>query len=198
MAIRKLKYTITGTLPLLMNNPQTVDRFNQYTKRMSEINAKKTRRTDEDYLELRDIEIRSKIFFDDEGIYVPATWVTASLEKISHGVAKIAKATMRAIVFTEESKLRLKYRGMKLVNTPEDIVKNDDFRHMMNLKQGQVRVMKAFPIFHEWSFSGHLEFEDTQVDASDMVRMLEHAARYGGYGDFRPTFGRATVEVKHV
>ena len=29
-------------------------------------------------------------------------------------------------------------------------------------------------------------------------RIVQHAAQYGGFGDFRPRFGRATAEVKHV
>ena len=56
MAIRSLNVTITGMNPLLQNNPQTVDRFNDYTRAMAKINAKKTRRTDEDYRDLQDIE----------------------------------------------------------------------------------------------------------------------------------------------
>lgn len=198
MAIRTIGYTINGIAPLLLNNPQTVDRFNKYSKRMSVINAKKTRRTDEDYMELREIEIRSKIFFDEEGIYVPATWMNASLEKISNAVAKISKATMRGAVFSNDTKLRLIYENQNKVKTPEDIVRNDEFHHLMNIKQGQVRIMKAYPKFEGWSFSGSIDYDDTIVDRSALQRLLEHASKYGGYGDFRPTFGRATAEVYNV
>lgn len=43
MAMRTCKVTITGVTPLLQNNPQTVDRFNKFARRMAQINAKKTR-----------------------------------------------------------------------------------------------------------------------------------------------------------
>lgn len=198
MAIRTVNYTINGITPILLNNPQTVDRFNKYSKRMAVINAKKARRTDEDYMELREIEIRSKIYFNEDGIYVPATWMTASLEKISHSLTKIPKAIMRGSVFANDTVMQLQYDGMSKVKTPEDVVRNDEFHHLMNIKQGQVRIMKAYPQFNDWSFSGSLDYDDTLVDASDMERMIKHAARYGGYGDFRPTFGRATAEVTHV
>ncbi|NBX51832.1 hypothetical protein EBT25_18300, partial [bacterium] len=49
MPIKKARLKVAGVMPLLMNNPQTVDRFNDFAKRMSVISAKKNKRTDEDY-----------------------------------------------------------------------------------------------------------------------------------------------------
>ena len=93
MAIRSLNVTITGMNPLLQNNPQTVDRFNDYTRAMAKINAKKTRRTDEDYRDLQDIEVRAKIYWDENlGIYVPGTWVSAAIAAASFKKAKIPHA----------------------------------------------------------------------------------------------------------
>ena len=78
---------------------------------------------------------------------------------------------------------------------PEDIVKNEQFRQLMNLKQGQVRVVKAIPVFHDWSFETSLEFDDKTIDPATLDHLIQHVARYGGFGDFRPTFGRAQAEV---
>ena len=196
MAIRFMKAAFTGINPLLQNNPQTVDRFNPYTKAMKRINDKKTRRTDDDYMELKNIEVRAKIYWDDEtGIYVPSNWVAAAIAATSFKRAKISKADVRAGVFTTEDKLKLNYRDSKKVKTPEDIVKNPDFRLDMTLKQGQVRIVKSVPIFHEWSFTCGLEFDDSVIDTDSMKNIITHVARYGGFGDFRPTFGRATVEI---
>ena len=196
MAIRFMKAAFTGINPLLQNNPQTVDRFNPYSKAMKRINDKKTRRTDDDYMELKNIEVRAKIYWDDEtGIYVPSNWVAAAIAATSFKRAKISKADVRAGVFTTEDKLKLNYRDSKKVKTPEDIVKNPDFRLDMTLKQGHVRIVKSVPIFHEWSFTCGLEFDDSVIDTDSMKNIITHVARYGGFGDFRPTFGRATVEI---
>ena len=196
MAIRFLKAKFAGINPLLQNNPQTVDRFNPYTKAMKRINDKKTRRTDDDFLELKNIEVRAKIYWDDEiGIYVPATWVTSAIAGASFKRAKIAKADIRAGVFAVNDKIKLNYRDMNKVKTPDDIVGNPDFRLDMTLKQGMVRVVKSVPIFHNWNFDCDLEFEDTVIDADSMTNIIGYVARYGGFGDFRPTFGRATAEV---
>ena len=196
MAIRSLNVSVTGMNPLLQNNPQTVDRFNEYTRAMAKINAKKARRTDEDYRDLQDIEIRAKIYWDENlGIYVPGTWVSAAIAAASFKKAKISKADIRGSVSVEDDKIKLQYENMNLVKKPEDIVGNPFFRLNMTLKQGQVRVVKAVPIFHKWTFSTKVEFDDKLVDESSLVDIIKHASLYGGFGDFRPTFGRAQAEV---
>ena len=198
MAIQTMTAHITGINPLLQNNPQTVDRFNPFTKSMAKINAKKTRRTDEDYRDLQNLEVRAKIFWDpDIGIYVPASWPMAAIAAASFKKAKISKADIRGSVFTTRDKLPLTYRDQDKIKTPDDIVGNPDFRINLTLKQGQVRVVKAAPIFHDWSFDLTLEFDTNLIDPSSLADILKHAALYGGFGDFRPTFGRAKAEVTH-
>lgn len=199
MAMRNATVAVTGVTPLLMNNPQTVDRFNKFAKRMAAINAKKTRRTDDDYLELRDIEVESKVYFNEEdGIYVPATWLGEAIASAAFKVAKISRADIRGALFTTEDKLKLTFRDSDKVKSVEDIVKNPAFRICLTLPQGQVRVVKAFPIFHKWSFSTSVEFDDKIIDPDSLTRIIMHTAKYGGFGDFRPTFGRAVAEVSHV
>ena len=65
----------------------------------------------------------------------------------------------------------------------------------MILPQGGVRVPKHCPIFHDWSFEFGIDYDDTVLDEDDLLALLKQAAYYGGFGDFRPTFGRCTVEV---
>ena len=184
---------------MLMNNPQTVDRFNRFAKRMAAINAKKTRRTDDDYLELRDLEMESKSYFDEQiGVYVPDSWVAEAIATAAFRVAKISRADIRGAMFTTEEKIPLIFRDMDKIKAITDIVKNPIFRHLMILPQGQTRLAKAFPIFHKWSFKTSVEFDDKIIDPDSITRIVEYTAKYGGFGDFRPKFGRAAAEVKHV
>lgn len=200
MAMRNAEISITGVSPLLMNNPQTVDRFNGFAKRMAAINAKKTRRTDDDYLELRDLEMESKTYFDKNGagVYVPSSWLSEAIATAAFRVAKISRADIRGALFTTEEKIPLKFRDMDKVKAITDIIKNENFRIILNLPQGQTRLAKAFPIFHQWSFKTSVEFDDKIIDPDSVTRIVEHTAKYGGFGDFRPKFGRAAAEVKHV
>ena len=199
MAIKPAPVTITGIAPLLQNNPQTVDPFNRYSKAKKAITNKRTAKTDDDLIELGNLETESKIYFDDEiGVYVPATWLTEAINVTAFAVAKIGKAKMRGGLFATEPKVKLHYRDMGKVKTIADVVMNPAFRHRMLLKQGQVRVPKDAPIYHDWSFQTVIEFDDTVLDFGSLKRIVERAALYGGFGDFRPTFGRAKAEVTEL
>lgn len=199
MAIQQARIVVTGISPLLQNNPQTVDPFNHYAKAKKAITNKRTAKTDDDLLELGNLETESKLYFDDEiGVYVPATWITEAIICTGFSVAKIGRAKMRGGLFATEPKIKLRYRGMNKVKTITDVVMNSEFRHRMLLKQGQVRVPKDAPIFHDWSFETVVEFDDTVVDMGSLRRIVERSAKYGGFGDFRPTFGRANAEVLDV
>ena len=76
MAIQQALVVITGFAPLLMNNPQTVDPFNKYTKLKKPITNKKAGKTEDDLIELGNIETEGKLYFDtDIGAYVPTRWL---------------------------------------------------------------------------------------------------------------------------
>ncbi len=197
MAIKTLRAKFTGITPLLQNNPQTVDPFNKYAKLKKPLTNKRgAAKTDEIIHQIRNIDVESKVYFNDDiGIYIPSHWVMAGIAKNSHALAKVAKAKIRGAVFAMEDKSKLTYDGMKLVKSKIDIVKNDKFVTTLILKQQQISLAKSFPIFHKWSFDIGLEYDDTIIDIDDMRRILEYTAKYSGFGDFRPTYGRCLCEV---
>lgn len=197
--VEKANIRITGVGPLLLNNPQTVDPFNHFAKAMKVITRKRMGKTEDDLLELGRLERHSKMYFDDTlGVYVPTRWTTEAICLGANAVAKIGKAKMRGGIFATEEKAKLHYDGMSTVKAVEDVVDNAHFTKRMILPQGQVRVTKDFPIFHKWWFETTIEFDNTVVDFSTLARIVERTAYYVGFGDFRPTFGRATAEVNHV
>ena len=192
--MKSITVRVIGVEPLLQNNPQMVDPFNKYKRMSSEITSKR-KKTDEDLITLREIELQAKVYFDEIiGIYVPAPWVIASIAGNSWSKCKIKKADIRSCVFVNTSKIKLNYTGSENVKEIVDIANNPEFHNIMNLKQAQVRIVKAVPIFHDWSFECEILFDDTIINESDIKILLEHGAKFGGYGDFRPTYGRARVE----
>lgn len=199
MAIQQAHIKITGINYLLQNNPQTVDPFNRFSKAMKAITKKKTGKTEDDLIELGNIETESKIYFDDElKVYVPTRWLTEAICTGSFAVIKVGKDKMRGGIFAMTDKAKLNHKGMEKVKTISDVVMNPTFRHRALLPQGQVRIPKDFPIFKDWSFETGIEFDDTVVDFAGLKQVVERTAKYVGFGDFRPTFGRATAEVKNV
>lgn len=195
MAIRNIKFLITGVVPLLMSNPQTVDPFNKLGQKIKTLNSKGAKRTDQDYREIADLDMEAKVYFDDTlGVYVPARWVTTAVAVTYYGLTKTGKSKVRGALFPAVEKLKLHYAGMNKVKGREDVTKNPDFRCRKILAQSGKRVAKTIPIFHDWSFEAELEYDDKVINTSDLKRVVEHCCRYGGWGDFRPTYGRASVE----
>lgn len=199
MAIQQARVSIAGMNYLLQNNPQTVDPFNKYSKLKKVITNKGRRKTDDDLIELSNIETESKLYFDDDiGVYVPARWLTEAVVRAAFSTIKIGKEKMRGGVFATEDRIKLHYDGMGKVQKIEDVVMNPLFRHRAMLKQGDVRVPKDFPIFKNWRFETTIEFDDSVVDYPSLKQVIERTSKYTGFGDFRPTFGRAIAEVVNV
>jgi hypothetical protein len=199
MAIQTASVTIKGINYLLTNNPQTVDPFNRYSKAKKAITNKRSGKTEDDLIELGNIETESKIYFDDDQlVYIPTRWMTEAICTAAFRIVKVGKDKMRGGIFAAEEKAKLNYAGMEKVKTIKDVVNNPEFRHRAMLPQGQVRVAKDFPIYKNWGFTTNIEFDDSVVDFEGLKRIIEYTSMYVGFGDFRPTFGRAKAEVKNV
>lgn len=198
MAIQQARIIVTGIGPLLQNNPQTVDPFNRYSKMKKPLTSKKAK-TEEDLIELGNLDTESKLFFDPQiGVYVPTKWLTEQIVTSAFGIIKVGKDKMRGGIFATEDKAKLTYEGMNKVKAISDVVYDPQFRHRMILPQQNIRIAKDFPIFNNWSFSTVLEFDDTVVDLTGLTSIVKRSAMYVGFGDFRPTFGRAKAEVENV
>lgn len=116
-----------------------------------------------------------------------------AIAKESFAQVKIAKAKMRSAVFIDDTKIKLHYAGMESVNTRDDLILRNDFRAAELFKQGQVRIVKAFPQFKGWSFTVELNFDDSIFTEEDLKSILDVAVQYNGFGDFRPTYGRGII-----
>lgn len=186
-----IRYRIEGVEPLLLNNPQTVDVFNEYSKLKTVITNKK-KKTDDDIIELRRLEVLSKTYFDENiGVYVPSKWMGAQIASNGWARVKIKKSDIRACVFSVEPKIKLHYTGMDKVKTVDDISNNPQFVKTMLLKQGQSKLAKCSPIFNDWHFESAIEFDPAMIDKTTLIRLMDYGAAYNGFGDFRPTYGRA-------
>jgi hypothetical protein len=156
------------------------------TTAMKAITSKRTGKTEDDLIELGNIETEAKLYFDDElGVYVPTRWLTEAICRGAFAVIKTGKDKMRGGIFATEEKAKLTYKDMNKVKTITDVVMNPTFRHRALLPQGQVRVPKDFPIFKNWSFETSVEFDDTVVDFAGLKRVVDRTAMYVGFGDFR-------------
>ena len=193
--MKQLKFTVTGRNEIRLNNPQTADPLNHYAIQMKTFtNVHVSRRDEQHYINLRNLEVRSKLYWDDElKVYIPSTWIMEAIAKESFAQVKLAKAKMRGAVFMRTNKIKLNYDGMETVNTIDDVVLNQRFRTTQLIKQGQVKIVKAFPQFTGWSFEVELDFDERILTEEEIHRIIEVAVKRNGFGDFRPTYGTGDI-----
>lgn len=189
--IRDLQVSFSGIDQLIHCNPATVDPLHPLSKEKKRLQSKRNK-TDEVLLQIRDLDIRAALYWEDK-VIVPSSWVLAAINNNAFSISKISKAKCRGAIFAKDQFLTLNYEGQEKVKEPLDIVKQSEFHYVVPLKQGQVRIVKAFPCFKKWSFSCDLEYDDMIVQEDDIKNIINYAARYGGFGNFRPTFGRCEV-----
>ncbi len=182
---KELKFKLTGDGPLLMKNGQTADPLNKFVKASKEISGKR-KKTDEDQLELRRLDFLGALYVGEAGPCIPSDLITATLiagaKKERNGPA--AKAGVYS-----NGNFNLEYEGSRV---PDELyLTHCDVRPV---RVGQAKVMRARPIFHQWTTVVTVNYEDTLCNAADVERWLGIAGQQCGIGDYRPRYGRFFVE----
>jgi hypothetical protein len=199
MAIKTLTVKFTGISPLLQNNPRSVNPLDKVAQKANQSYlAWKKNRTEDGFLESSMLAVETKLYWNNDiGVYVPTRWVMASLAKKAFAILGkgYSKDAVRGAIFPTHNIAKLSYDGDNAVKKIEDIYRNEKFTTLLILPQGQIRLPKSFPIFHKWSFETELEYDDNIFSSDQIERVLSYTAKYNGFGDFRPSYGRCLAEV---
>lgn len=187
-----LTIQINSTRPLLMQAETLANPLHPRTKAHKAV-AGKRKKTEEDHLWLLRDEWEMNMYHDASiGPYLPSLNIEAA-------IAEAAKATkqgklVKQAVSVLTDKAKLEYDG------PRDAagLYGDGGTQYVDVRGVAVmgkKVMRARPIFLDWSARFDVAFMDDLIDASDLVRIIQHAGRVIGVGTYRPRFGRFEVEV---
>lgn len=187
-----LAIQINSTRPLLMQAETLANPLHLRTKAHKAV-AGKRKKTEEDHLWLLRDEWELNMYYDpDLGPFIPSLNIEAA-------IAEAAKATkqgrlVKQTVTVLTDKVRLEYDG------PRDLATmygdgRTEFVDVRGVSVMGKKVMRCRPIFLNWSARFDVAFMDDLIDASDLVRIIQHAGRVVGIGTYRPRFGRFDVEV---
>ncbi len=185
-----LNLKFTGISPFLMHSEAGLNRLNPL-KREQAVLTKKRIKTDEDHEEILRLDFELAIYHNDElGPYISGHMIEAGIRQ----AAKLSKlgTTIQRSVMVVEDKIRLEYSG------PRDIKKlwkDTRFTDVRGCRVGAAKVMRCRPKFDEWAISFHLEFDREAIDRDVLIGVCETGGRSIGLGDYRPRFGRYSVEV---
>lgn len=181
----KFKVHLTGITPLLMHNAALSDPFNETVQQMKRINAKKTKKTDEDMIEVAHLEFTGGLYYDDE-------LGPVMLQKMIHATtlngAKITRerpTVVRAGLAYDQLAYRLEYDG------PRDIDGlwgggTSKWVSRESISVQASRVMRTRPVFNDWAVSFTVEFDTAELDPDRYVEFIQKAGKMVGVGDWRP------------
>jgi hypothetical protein len=175
-----------------MHNGQMVDPLNPFARDIKKISGKRDK-TESDYAEMARLEWYGGLYLDGgkpclSGDIIEATFVTGSKKRNKGKTAKAGVYCSKnfPLVFTgsEDKKLDL-----------TTMWESKKYHLSVPVRIGQSKVMRMRPQFEEWSAIIELNFDDGMLNPTEVFDILKICGEQIGLCDWRPKFGRFTVET---
>ena len=188
--MQELTFRIVGASPLLMHNPQLANPMSTYAKKLKEISSKRSK-TDADFEEMAKLEWFGGLYLLNKEPCIPGYVFEAAL--IGRGGAarkeRMGKEATAALWVVDD--FPLEYDGPK---DPYQLWADERFRYQVLVKIETSRVLRTRPIFHNWAATIKVQFDSDLLNVENVKRWIEVAGVQSGLMDWRPKFGRYTVE----
>jgi hypothetical protein len=196
-----LQVTITGTRPILMHNARLSDPLDPIVRSMKTFNKAPGKKTDDDYAGLASLEYEGGLYLDsDLGPYIPSENIRRCLveggkrRKLGKDVERGVEVIVAGASLLDVSEVNpLLYTGPRDL---EGLRADANFTFRKSVKVGMSRVMRTRPLFRDWSLDFDLLVDPEVLNRDTVLELLELAGMYVGLGDWRPTFGKFTVEER--
>jgi len=186
--MKTLKYKLTGTAGLIQHSAATADPSNKFTKQLKEISGKR-KKTEEDYENMSKIEWRAGLYVDNGVIVIPGNVIEAAF--VSAAKSQKKGKTAQAGVFCNKLTFPLDYEGPKDIS---ELEKREDFKLKVGVKVQMAKVIRTRPIFPQWSCEIELNVDTGLFNENEVTTLLKYCGESVGIGDWRPKYGRFTVE----
>lgn len=191
--MKTLNLRITGVTDLLMHNGQTADPLNEFSRAIKAISSKRAK-TDEDFEEMARLEYSAGLYLDKKGRpCIPGEVLEAAIFGRG-GAARKARAgkQAQAAMFIDGS-FPLEYEGAKDV---EEMWKDESLRHVTAVRVQANKVMRTRPrIPAPWSAEVTVSYNEKLLNERDIVEWFHTCGEEVGLMDWRPRYGRFSVEV---
>ena len=190
--MKTLKVKWTGLRPLLMHNAQLSDPLNPTVRKIKEHTAKKTKKTDFDLEEIDRLSYLGSMYLSESGKpCIPSDNIERCIQ-LGAQKKRMGK-DVAAAVLCSDAEYELDYDGPK---DPELMYKQPRFVSRKSVAVAQARVMRVRPMIPTgWELVFSLEYDESVINERAIVDAMNDAGSLVGLGDWRPKFGRFTVEV---
>lgn len=187
--MESLKIKATGLTTLLMHSSRLSNPLAEGMREHKALVAAKPK-NEEYYRRVARSEFELGMYFDKKlGPYMPTDNIRKSI--IEGGrLSKLGTAIDRAVQILEE-KVGLKYDGPRSIEGLWEA----KFYDLSSVGNQSNRVMRCRPAFDSWSFEAEVFYDPSMIDRSQLIGAMTAAGKHIGIGDYRPKFGRYSVEV---
>jgi len=189
--LEKLEATLLGVSPLLMNNGRGADPTDELTRQLKPLTIKKPK-TDEVLSEIRRLEWARSLYLDADGrLAIPADNILAAVIEGARK-SKLGKDA-EAGVFDSEPFYQIHHEGPKDLDRLYVTPGFCDYRGVVVARRRTMRARARVPA--GWRLPIALMVNTEIIEVRAVVAALEAAGERIGLGDYRPRFGRFTVEI---
>lgn len=186
---KSLNVRLVGATPLLMHNGQLADPLNPFARAIKEVAARR-RKSDSDHEELGRLEFLGGLWLGEDGApCLPGEAVEAC---IIDGARKSREGKQASATILVEQNAPLLFCGPR---SPAALWADKTFCLRVPARVGAARVMRTRPKFTSWSAEVAVQFNTDLLNQSQVLKWLQVAGEQVGLGDWRPRFGRFSVEV---
>lgn len=187
--MKLLKLKLKSTTPMLMHSDRFANPLDPATKAHKELTSNR-KKTDEVHEAIARSEYIGALYIDQDGPFLPSFNLDSCFVE-SAKMQKLGKHAKRAMVVME-NKIHLQYEGPREASALSDDPRFVDAR---SVRVGMARLTRYRPRFNDWRAECTLAVDTDQINENEVRAILENAGRLIGVGDFRPKFGRFSVEI---
>ena len=184
------RITLTGTDALLMHSARLANPLDPAARAVKKLTSKRTK-TDADYAELAQVEWTGGMYYDPEiGPYVPADNIWRALYDGGKRFKKGPRVKEAVLITTNINPLA--YHGPREL---DKLWKDDRFQHHSSVRVGTSRTTRCRPHFPQWTVEADGIIDPSILEMEELRQIAETAGSVIGLGDWRPRYGRFTVDL---
>lgn len=189
MRMKEFKFRATGAAPLICHNGQMADPLNEFSKKLKVVSGKR-KKTDADFEAMSHIEFLGSLYMGPKGPCLPGEMIEATLVNAGK-LKRIGKDVVRALWCNDAPVLE--YEGP---HDPEKMYKDGGFTFKIGVRVKQNRVVRTRPRFDKWACDITLLYDEETLNKAVVEELVGLAGEAIGFGDWRPKFGRFTIEAR--
>ena len=192
-SMKTLKITVKGIAPLLMHSCQCVNPLHPIAQKMVPLKSKR-KKTEEDLIKLADLEWEGGLYWNDNiGLYMPSE----NIESMMKEAAKTFKKgkDVQKYIFLSDPFIPFDC-GEEF--TKEKMINDYRYRDSRCVNVMRSKILRTRPRFNFWRFTFDLNYDETGIDVSTIVNILNQGGKYVGLGDYRPRYGTFEAIVEEI